>query len=710
MPGCSVAFVGLRLNAIGSRTILLKKSDADRLVMMPAYPLRLGQPSMTIRTPTLLLCSLFLVQAQAQDDDSVATPTAFGGQAGADLSIEAMEPTDEPIRIGMAGEDPTNIARYLMARGAGGGRLSPDGRFLAFSWSVTGEPQLWTMPASGGEPRQLTFGSGLSFFRWTPDGERLIYGADNDGNEQPAYYAIAADGSEERVVLPAAEGGFRVFGDFAQGDIVYASTERNRLDFDIWRADLAGQKTMIFEGTFGYFARSVSPDGKYAIVTETVGEDSDNLYLLELDSGEIRPLSRPDPRANHANAGFAWLPDGSGFYFATNRDREYAALSFHDLSSGEARVVAEPDADVASVALCGADDEYLAWTENHDGFHTLRVQNRTNGESLALPDLSEGVYGLNCADRADRLAVSINGWRTPGDIFVIDLGSGRADRVFSSNLAGLDPDRLIRPESIRIEARDGVELQGLLYLPDAESRAGDGAPPVVFDVHGGPTAQSQATWEPAMQYLLDHGIAVFQPNVRGSTGFGRSYVTLDDREKRLESVRDLVDMLDHFDGDPRIDASRAAVRGGSYGGYMVNAVLSEYPDAFSAGVSIFGVSDWVAALEIASPGLKASDRIEYGDITEARWQEFYASISPISKADQIKVPVLYAHGVMDPRVDIGETEVMVKALRANGIEAPFIRLPDEGHGWRKLSNQLFYFRREVEFLQDQLGKDPSGGS
>jgi len=208
-----------------------------------------------------------------------------------------------------------------------------------------------------------------------------------------------------------------------------------------------------------------------------------------------------------------------------------------------------------------------------------------------------------------------------------------------------------------------------------------------------------------MQYLLDRGIAVFQPNVRGSTGFGRTYVTLDDREKRLDSVRDLVDMLAHFEDDPRISAERAAVRGGSYGGYMVNAVLAEYPDAFAAGVSLFGVADWVTALEVASPALKASDRIEYGDISKPRWREFYQTNSPINKADRIRVPVLYSHGAMDPRIDIAETETMVKALRAVGIDAPFIRIPDEGHGWRKLNNRLFYFRREAGFLLENLAGD-----
>jgi dipeptidyl aminopeptidase/acylaminoacyl peptidase len=143
--------------------------------------------------------------------------------------------------------------------------------------------------------------------------------------------------------------------------------------------------------------------------------------------------------------------------------------------------------------------------------------------------------------------------------------------------------------------------------------------------------------------------------------------------------------------------------GGSYGGYAVNAVLSEYPDAFKAGVSLFGVADWVTALEVASPALKASDLIEYGNIEEKKWRDFYTKYSPIRNADKIKVPVLFSHGVMDPRIDIAETETMVKALRENGIDAPYIRIPDEGHGWRKLSNQLFYNRRQAEFLLEQLG-------
>ncbi len=632
------------------------------------------------------------------------TTNIAGGAAGADMNLEAISPENEAVSVGLAGDSPADIARFLLANGANGGRISPDGSMLAFSSRITGLNQLWIVEAEGGQPRQLTFGNGITFYRWAPDGSGLLYGADNDGNERPAYYVISADGQSEYLALPATENGFRSFGDFAASHnrIVYASTERNGLDFDIYVAEIDGaEPQLVFEGVFGFFARDVSPDGSKVIVTETVGEDADNLYLLSLDSGRMDTLSTPDPRANHGDGGFAWLSDGSGFYLSTNKDREFAAVNFFDLASGSFQEVSAIDADAGSVSVCGANDQWLVWITNHDGFERLNAMDRTSGAQIDTPDLPEGVLGVNCLTQSSRIALSINGWQTPGALRVWDIATGEVFETYNPNLAGLDADRLVRPESVRITARDGVELQGLLYLPDGADTQGPA--PILFEVHGGPTAQSMASWDPIVQYHVNRGVAVFEPNVRGSTGFGRTYTTLDDRENRLHSIRDLVDMLAYFEQDDRVDASRAAVSGGSYGGYAVNAVLANFPGNFIAGVSRYGVADWVTALEIASPALKAADRIEYGDITEQRWQDFYTEQSPIRQADQIDVPVLYSHGMMDPRIDIYETEVMVRTLRANGIDAPYIRIPDEGHGWRKLSNRLFYFRRQAEFIEEVLG-------
>ncbi|MEP1420426.1 MAG: prolyl oligopeptidase family serine peptidase [Erythrobacter sp.] len=662
-------------------------------------------------TRTFLLTSsaalaVMAVPAYAQDNTE-----SFDGAKGADLSIEAIEPDGSDVKLGKAGEYPADIARYLLASGPGAANLSPDGETIAFSWDVSGQPELWVMPASGGVPQQLTFQTGVEAPVWTPDGKGLFYSADRDGNEQPGYFMLSPDGKTETEILPAKRGDFRIFGDFAQdGSFIYASTARGAGVFDIYRGSLLGEAEIIVQSELGLAARSISPDGKYALVTETVGEDGDNLYLLDLRSREMTTISKPDvaDRASHSLGGFEWRPDSQGFGFSSNVGREFGALTTFSLATGELRTIASPDADIENFEVCGeGQNELVIYTENHGGFDKLRIRNGRDGSDRIVPGLPEGTYSLDCEGTTDpKLFVRVNGWRTPGELWMVDPLAGTAKKIFAANLAGLDADRLIRPQIVRYAARDGVELQGLLYLPEGAQK-GENAPPVVFSVHGGPSGQSRANFDAVAQYHAARGVAVFEPNVRGSTGLGRTYSTLDDREKRLDSVRDLVDLKQALATDGLIDGNRAAVMGGSYGGYAVNAVLAEYPGEFIAGVSLFGVADWVTALEIASPSLKASDRIEYGDITEERWRAFYLLNSPIRKADQITVPVLYSHGVQDPRIDIYETEVMVKALRANGVEAPFVRIPDEGHGWRKLSNQLFYYRKQAEFLEEKLGLNTS---
>lgn len=658
---------------------------------MGSYMLRLGIALL----PALLLSSTTLAQTSA----------SAGGQSGYDENLEAIEPSDEAVQVGQPGDDPADIGRYILAANGGvGGSLSPDGSKVAMVWSITGERQLWIMDAEGGQPHRLTYGNGITFFRWAPDSQSLIYGADNDGDEQEAYFRIAVDGQAGAQVFPAEPGVFRVFGDFAaDGEtIVYASTARNGLDFDIYKGSLAtGEGELIYQGQFGFFPGEISPDGNYVIASESVGEDSSNLYLVNLETGERETISAPDRRAAHGSV--TWQDDSSGFFLTSNREREYAALFHYDRPSSEFHLIIDSEHDIDDVSLCGENDRYLIWDTNIGGYSNLSVMDMANQTLIDVPSLPEGVYGISCSEQSDRVLINVNGWRTPGSMVLWDIQDGEIHDTFIAPMAGLDPDRLVRPEDVRIAARDGVEVQGLLYLPDDTSRQGDGLPPVVFFVHGGPTAQSRPTFDANVQYLVDRGFAVFEPNVRGSTGFGHTYVTLDDRENRLESIADLVDMLNWLRDDGRVDADRAAVVGGSYGGYAVNAVLANFPGHFAAGVSLFGVADWVTALEIASPGLKASDRIEYGDITEDYWRDFYTINSPIRQADQITVPVLYSHGVNDPRIDIDETEVMVRTLRANGVRADFIRFLDEGHGWRKLSNQLFYARRQAEFLEDVLG-------
>lgn len=636
---------------------------------------------------------------------SVFTISSAHSKEDSQTALESIAPSQEAVDVGIAGQNPADIARYLLANGALAAQLSPNAEKIALSWAITGKEQLWVMPATGGQAQQLTFGNGITFFEWAPGGQSILYGADNNGNEQESYFLISADGKTEKELMPAVEGGFRVFGGFSAdgSQFAYSSTERNGLDFDIYTADSnTGKSKRVYEGKYGFFVAAVSPNGKQLLIQETVGEDSDNIYLLDTTTGKRQTVSAPSPRANHTGGGVLFSADSKSLYLASNVGREYSALIRYDIASKTFSTLYEENTNVGNVQLCGKNDQYLVWTTNHDGFHKLHAMERVTKKKMPIPTLSEGRYALSCSKQSAQVIVRVNGWNTPGDVVRWAINDGSSETVFESNYAGLNKTRLVRPESILMQARDGVQLQGLLYLPENTSSAKGKLPAVVFEVHGGPTGQALPSYNGPIQYLLGRGIAVFQPNVRGSAGFSRTYTTLDDQEKRRDSVRDLIDMLAFLKASGKVDADRAAVAGGSYGGYMVNAVLAEYPEAFEAGVSRYGVADWVTALEIASPALKASDIIEYGDIKEAKWQTFYKTNSPINLADQIRVPVLYSHGVMDPRIDIAETETMVRALRKNDIETMYIRIPDEGHGWRKRSNQLFYYRQQAEFLERYL--------
>jgi len=624
---------------------------------------------------------------------------AANAQTDASWDYPEDTPKIEPVSVGLAGVKPADIVRYLMVQGAGQTELSPDGETVAFTYRVTGEPQLWTVAATGGWPQQLTFGTGITFFHWAPDGENLVVGRDADGNEREGYYLLSADGTRERLLLPLSDA-FRSFGMFnSDGSrFLFSSTERNGRDFDIYVTDVAsGDTKMVYEGSFGFFPQSWQPDGDLVIVNEVRGEDANDVHLLDMSSGEISPLFQPEVSARYSD--YQWLPDGSGFYVSTNQDREFQGLAFYSLESATLEFLETPDFDIGNVRL-SSDGRYLAWTTNEDGYSRLHVLDRRSDRPVQPPSLTPGVYGIQFAHDAPIMNIRVTGPGTPGEVHVWNVANDSSSKPIEASLAGLDPESFVSPESLRYDARDGVELQGLLYLPKPSQTMG--TPPVVVKVHGGPTAQARPYFQPQVQYLVNNGIAVFDVNVRGSTGFGKTYTRLDNQEKRLDSVRDLADTVAFLSSDERLNANRIAVMGGSYGGYMVNAVLGSYPGVFDAGASFVGVSNWVRALQEASPGLKASDRIEYGDIREERWQEFYKNNSPINNAHKIDVPLFVQHGANDPRDPVTESDRIVKMVRENGGEVKYMRFPDEGHGISKQANRVAFYRSLVSFLEEHL--------
>jgi len=648
----------------------------------------------------------FLASATFLSGVALLTMTAgpLRGQAAVETPGERDIPRPVPVELELAGSDRPDVVRFLNVRSAVAPSLSPDGRAVAFRTSISGEPQLWVVDAAGGWPRQLTFGEPVTEHRWSPSGEVILYAVDRGGNEREGYYLIHSDGTVERELLAPSDA-FRAFGGFTHDGrrIAYGSTERNGLDFDVFLLDVAsGASREAFRGRPGLYPVSWRPDGGAALLSEARGEDANALHLLDIGTGEATTLFDPAERASYGP--FAWESDGSGFYMVTNHGRQYAGVAHYRVEDGALTWIETPeDKDVDDVALSW-DGRYLLWSVNDGGYGALAARDLSTDDALEPPAVPAGVYGVEWAPGANVASVTVAAPGVPGDIWTWEPETGHTSRATRSDAAGLDMGRMVAPTAHAFRARDGREIHGLYYRPPGMP---EGArPPVLLAVHGGPTAQARPTFRADLQYLLTRGIAVFDLNYRGSTGYGKDYARLNDGRLREAEIFDLEDAVRWLGEAGLADPERAAVMGGSYGGYLTMAALARLPEVFRAGVAFVGVSNWITALEGASPQLKASDRIEYGDIEDPADREFFRAISPMTHVGGVRAPVMVLHGANDPRDPVEESDQFVRAIRALGGEVEYLRFPDEGHGIRRLDNRIIAYRRIADFLERRLGATP----
>ncbi len=630
-------------------------------------------------------------------------PVLLSAQTVPETPNEDDIPKPVPIEVSLAGSDLPDISRFLNVRSAGSPSFSPDGSRIAFSTQITGSPQLWVTDARGGWPTQLTFGESVTFHQWSPAGDWIIYGTDRGGNEREGFYLISPDGTVERELLAPSEA-FRQYGGFTRDGkrIAYATTERTGIDFDIHLLDVETlEDREVFRGRMGLYAVSWRPDGGAVLLSEARGEDSNDIFSFSVQTGQLDTLFQPEVRSAYGS--FSWRPDGRGFYLTTDQDRDRVGLAYYDVASRSLGFLETPDHDVEQVAV-SHDAKFLAWTTNEGGYSQLHVQDLEFGSPVDTPGLPRGTYGIRWATDARVMSIFVTGPQLPGDIWVWNLEADSFKRATRSSAAGLNLARMVTPQHYSFQARDGVTLHGLLYTPP--NLVPGVRPPVLLSVHGGPTGQARPRYNASHQYLLTRGIAIFDLNFRGSTGYGKQFARLNDGRLRAVEYLDMADAIEWLGGQGLVDASRASVAGGSYGGYMTMAAMTRLPDYFKSGVAFVGVSNWVTALEGASPALKASDRLEYGDIDDPADREFFAEISPIKYVADVSAPVMVLHGANDPRDPVTESDEFVRGIRENGGEVEYLRFPDEGHGIRKLANRIIAYRRIAAFLERTLEMAP----
>jgi len=603
---------------------------------------------------------------------------------------------------------------YLEFRSAAFMDWHPKKREMIISTRFADSAQLHEVRIPGGARRQLTFQSepvgGASY--QPVHGKFLVFAQDQGGGEFYQYFrfypmegkpVLLTDGKSRNMGLRWARSGKQ---------FAYTSTRRNGRDNDIWIMDPAAPETdrMALEVKGGGWSiADWSRDEHSLLLIEYLSINKSHLHLLDLRSGAVRRLTPDGPEpVSWSNARFA--ADDKTFFVSTDLGSEFMRLAQFDLPDA-GKTLAAPRRvltghiswDIEEFDL-SRDGEAIAAVSNENGVGVLHLFEAKTGKERRVPKLPIGVLSnVQWHEDNRQLAFNLSSARAPLDVYSLDTRSGNVERWTESETGGLNAARFVEPELITIKSFDGLTISAFVYRPDPGKFPGPR--PAIINIHGGPEGQSRPGSQARNNYYLNElGVAMVVPNVRGSSGYGKSYLLLDNGFKREDSVRDVGAVIDWMRKAPGFDRERIAAIGGSYGGYMVLASMAHFNDKLRCGVDIVGISSFLTFLKNTQDYRRDLRRAEYGDERDPAMNEFLARISPFSNVDKIKKPLLVMQGKNDPRVPASEAEQMVQAIRKTGGSVWFLMATDEGHGFAKKKNADFAFYVTIEFFRTHLLK------
>jgi dipeptidyl aminopeptidase/acylaminoacyl peptidase len=599
------------------------------------------------------------------------------------------------------------IEQYLNIRGNGGGWFLPGGREIIIVNNTSGVNQAWRMATTGGWATQITFlDEGIDGIAVHPVTGKVILSADRVGTERTQLYVMNSDGTDLTALTQNPKVVYEL-GDWSRDGriIVYASNERDERYFDIYMMDLETRQSQQLLQQDGYNSPvALSPDGSKLIFYRAHGALDGDLYLLELKRGvEGEPVQVLGPHLLTAHKGnlqvgaAAWDANNAGFYYTSDQDRQFTGLAYYDLAKGKTRwiLMLEHDVEAVQVSWTG---KYLLWTENLDGYNAVHIKDLTTGKEIATPFTEQGLYyGFNFSADDSMLTYGYSSPTEVGDVHLWRIGEATAQQVTQPALAGISPQSFATSRLITYPTFDGRQIPAWLYLPVTVN---PGAKlPVIVMAHGGPQVQERPWFNPIAQYFLNAGYAVLAPNVRGSSGYGKAYADADNLGRRYDSVKDFYYGWKWLTAQPWCDLGRIAIHGGSYGGFIVLAELTTYPEAWAAGVDICGIANFKTYLENTGKWRVELREDEYGYLKDT---EMLAKISPINFIQNIRAPLMVIQGANDPRVPAEEAEQIVTAAKQQGVKVEYLLYDDEGHGLSKRKNRLDAYPKMVKFLEEAM--------
>jgi dipeptidyl aminopeptidase/acylaminoacyl peptidase len=581
--------------------------------------------------------------------------------------------------------------------------LSPDGKHLAYLSNASGSPQIWVRDLRTNSAVQKTkLADPIGSVIWSPTTDRLAYSVAPGGGLNTQVWVMNVDGTGASRLTPGGKENNGLAGWTRDGATeMVDSNKDNPAARDPALIDVASGKWTMLASAKG--RNSISDlRGDRAVVERVIGRGDTNIYLIDRRTGAETLLTQHDGKAQSDWGELS--PDGRTVYVISNvgRDRQaFGTVSIGaDGKPGPIRYFAARADAVADGALLSNDGRMAALMWNAGGRSELAFLNTATGQVRPGPKLPFDLATLFEFSANGRMlvVVGLSADRTT-DIYLVDMKTGSVTRATQSRHDGVDLASLVRPELISYEAHDGLQLSGWLYRPKGIS----GPMPLVFNYHGGPEGQARPTMSPDAQALVANGIAVFAPNVRGSSGYGKAFMAMDDGAKRVNGVRDIKATTDALIAKGIADPKRLGIMGRSYGGYMVMAGVTEFPAMFAAGADLYGIVNFESFFRESEPWMAAISTTEYGD--PATQAEMLKSLSPIHKLDRITTPLFVLHGANDTNVPVVEAEQIVSAMKARGVPVKYTLFPDEGHGWRKTANRVRSTTEIVGFFVEHVKSD-----
>ncbi|MGH7477328.1 MAG: alpha/beta fold hydrolase [Longimicrobiales bacterium] len=639
---------------------------------------------------------------------ALAGPARSLGSLGAVLlaaTLAGCGAADDPAIDAVYREVPAySIGDFLETTAVIGASFSPDNSKVLVSSDERGVYNAYAIPIDGGEPVRLTDSEESVFVvSYFPTDERILYLSDRGGNELHHLYVRDPDGAVRD--LTPGENLKATFAGWAQDDRSFfvATNERDARYFDLYEYSADDYtRELIYRNEDGLDVGAISPDKRYLALVKPITTANSDIYLLDRSTGERQHLTPHDGDVQNSPQTFS--RDGASLYYTSDEGVEFQRLLRYDLEAGSASVVLAPEWDIWFASF-SKDGRYFVTGTNVDGRTRIDLYEGASMEPVALPDVGEAdVTSVTFSRDASRLAFYASGSRFPSDLFVTTLPGSELRRLTTNLNPAIDSENLVDGQVVRFASYDGVEVPGILYRPHTAT-AETQAPALVW-VHGGPGGQSRIGYSNLIQYLVNHGYVVYAINNRGSSGYGKTFYKMDDRRHGEADLGDVVASKSMLAETGFVDPARIGIIGGSYGGYMVLAALTLQPEAFVAGVDLFGISNWIRTLESIPPWWESFKEALYTEMGDpATDRERLTRISPLFNADRIVRPLMVLQGANDPRVLKVESDEIVEAARANGVPVEYLVFEDEGHGFVKKENQRVAWAGVLSFLDEHLKGD-----